>query len=141
MSNRLKDQNVYPAGKRGERDLYRLSDVFRALLAWNAANNPESLHPRDRKTYYQAQREKLRLDQEQGLLVSREHLRAELAVMARLMTDFLDTLPDRLEREENMGPQALEHLEQTLDAMRTELADHIEAYDADTDAGTEVRAA
>lgn len=122
ISKRLADAGMQPSGKRGGFDVYRLKDMYKAVFtAVGGAVDPEKLDPFQRKSHYQAEKERLGLDELRGALVPALEVEQEFAAVFKTMAQWVDTLPDVLERDCGLPRHALAKLEQRLDVLRGEL--------------------
>ncbi len=63
----------------------------------------EEMDPHARKAWYQSERDRLKFEQETGLLVSVSDVRRSFSVVVKAIVQVLETWPDRLERDRG-GP-------------------------------------
>ena len=56
-----------------------------------------------------------------------DQVREQLAFLVKTVAQMLDTLPDVLERDCQLGPTAIERVERGVDAVRGDLAKALEA--------------
>lgn len=119
----LAKEGVIP---RSGRDSYPLAGAVRGYIRFlqqttpgaDRPIDPEKLAPFQRKAHYQAEAEKLKLAAEAGSVIARGEVESAMARVAKVVTAFLDTLPDILERDTGATPQQLAKLEELLDKMR-----------------------
>lgn len=122
ISKRIADAGLQPTGRRGNADVYRVKDLYKAVYTdVGGTVDPEKLDPFQRKSHYQAEREKLALDELRGALVPAFEIEQEFAAVFKTMAQWVDTLPDILERDCGLPRHALAKLEQRLDVLRGEL--------------------
>ncbi len=89
--------------------------------------NPEDLPPLERRAWYQSERERVHLEREQEHLVPAEEVREQLALVIKITNQFLDTLPDVLERDCRLPTDAIAVLEKRLSLARSDWAERLEA--------------
>lgn len=122
ISKRLADAGLRPSGKRGGADVFRLKDLYKAVYTEaGGVMDPEKLDPFQRKSFYQAEREKIALETARGTLVPVADVEAEFAAVFKTLAHCLDTLPDVLERDCGLPRHALTKLETRLDSLREDL--------------------
>lgn len=132
VGKRLAAAGVVADGERKGHPVYRVGPACRALLTAEIAttgkvDNPEDLPPQDRRAWYQSERERVHLEREQQNLVPAEDVREQLALILKITSQFLDTLPDILERDCQLQPDALAVIEQRIALARSDWADRLEA--------------
>ena len=132
VAKRLSDAGIRPAGEKGGHALWRLRDAIQAcqILTAGAVSDPAALPPMERRAWYQSERERTALDREQGALVPVDEVREQLALVLKITSQMLETLPDRLERDGALAPSALPLVEQAIDAVRAEWAVRLETSEA-----------
>lgn len=122
VRRRLQDAGVEPVSRHGNQPLYALTDVGPAL--YGAASfpaegmDPAKLPPKDRKDWYQSENERLKFEKDQRHLVPDDEVAREMAILVKAVANGLDSLPDELERECGLTPEALEKVQAKIDAMR-----------------------
>jgi hypothetical protein len=122
ISKRIADAKLKPSGKRGGHPVYRLKDLFKAVYqAGDGGIDPDKLDPFQRKAHYQAEHEKLQLETDRGQLVPAIEVEAKFAANFKTMAQWLDTLPDVLERDCGASPVLLAKIERRIDGLREEL--------------------
>lgn len=111
--------------RRGRNSLYRARDVCTAWATHIAAHagpiNPDSLAPMDRRAYYQAENEKLRLEIERGRLVPADEVERAHGQIFGTLVHGLETLPDVLERDCGLTSDQVQRVESHIDALRESL--------------------
>lgn len=131
VAKRLGAAGVQPDGERKGYPVYRLAPSCRALLqaemtAAGKVDNPEDLPPMERRAWYQSERERVHLEKEQQHLVPVEEVREQLALVLKITGQFLDTLPDVLERDCRLPPDAIAVMEARIDLARSDWADRLD---------------
>lgn len=126
IQNRLAKAAVKPSGKRGGHPVYRLHEALPALadLAVSEASadfDPEKLGAFERHAHYKAEHERLRLQQEMAQLVPQLEVEQEMARMAKIIVQRLETLPDKLERDLGLSGPVIECIEREIDAARNDM--------------------
>lgn len=125
VRKRLKEARVKPAGKRAGVDVYALADVGPALFAAEAGNkseddyDPNKMAPKDRKDFFQSERERLKFQTEIGELIPDSEYRLDLASVLKFLVSAFETMPDDLERRYKVPPEVLEHVETWGDERRS----------------------
>lgn len=127
VRKRLKENQVKPVKKSKGVDLYALSDIGPALFSAEATNqseddyDPNKMVPKDRKDFFQSERERLKYETEIGELIPDGDYRLDLAATLKYLVSAFESLPDNLERRYKMSPEALEYIEAWADESRTYL--------------------
>jgi hypothetical protein len=121
----LAREGIVPKSSRGK---YPLAGCIRGYIRFlqesdgDADNqNPDRMEPFKRKAFYQAEHEKLMLQVKAGDLLSRAEVEAQITHLFARVSDFLDALPDRLERDGLLDGDGAQRVEGYLDRARTEL--------------------
>ncbi|MEN1941020.1 DUF1441 family protein [Luteimonas sp. MJ174] len=136
-TKRLRDAGVPPCGKRGGHDVYRLADAAPALVdpigpsVESGVVDPRDLPPKDRKDYYQSENERLKVEVTIGQLIPAVEVEADYAELVKKVVKVLDTLPDILERDCALAPEAAETVQKTCDSIRQQLYELAVAEDDD----------
>lgn len=121
---RLTAAGVQDAGKERGRQVYRLHDVIAAVFRGDA-ESIDDLSPKDRLDHYRAEREKLKLAEEEEQVVPVEDVRREYANVIKPLVQFLDTLIDHIERDIDLPERALGAMEARVDALRLKLYEQL----------------
>lgn len=114
---RLDVAGVEPADKIKGHPVFALKDV---VIALSGSEEPANMTPFARKAHYQAELEKLKLGHESGELLTRFEVEREITGIFAGVSQFLDTLPDQLERH-GVDSDQLGYVETLLDDLRTKL--------------------
>lgn len=125
VRKRLKEAGVLPVGIKSGTKVYSLKAVGPALFgeAFKADDNndPDKMHPKDRKDWFQSENEKLKLEKDKRLLIPVNETHAEMSQLAKAVTNSLDSLSDMLERDVGLEPEAIERVEQVTDNLREQM--------------------
>lgn len=133
LRKKLAAADVAPAGEHRGNPLWRLRDVYQAVISGpDSPIDPAALPPFQRKAHYQAKLEEIRYLEQCGQLMPVEQYREALTAMFKRLKLFLDTLPDHLERDAGLTPPQVKRVIDLTDTLRDQLADQI-AADCDED--------
>jgi len=122
--------NVVPSGKRVGYPVYRLADVLGILSATSATDgttDPSKLRPTDRSAWYQSELKRQSVEMNAGRLLPAAEHEASLAELVKALIQFLETLPDQLERDCALTPEAVDGMHTAIDQHRQALYDRIVA--------------
>lgn len=142
VSARIREAGIPPAGKRSGYDIYRLADVAAAVLGVDDGGgsgeggviDPRDLPPKERKDFYQSENERLKVEVTMGTLVPAVEVEADMAELVKDVVQFLDTLPDVLERKLALKPEQVVKVQERCDAVRQQLYEKVMAAESDGDA-------
>lgn len=130
VAMRLREGGVGTDGKRYGKPTYRLRDavpvILQPRLSGTGGVDPDDMSPKDRLDHYKAEREKLRLAEDQNQVVDVDEARAQMAAIAKLVVQMLETLPDVLERDCQIGSEAVDKVEKEIDLVREHMAQALE---------------
>lgn len=121
---RLKDAGVVPAGLKNGISVYALKDVGPALFGETISGTgaaPDEMMPKDRKDWYQSENERVKLEKEMRSLVPVEEVHREMSRLAKSISSTLDSLPDLLERDAGLPPEAIDLVETVADNLREQM--------------------
>lgn len=122
VRRRLQEAGVDPVAKQANAPLYSLEDVGPALFAQHYSSgsevDPEQMHPTDRRAWFQSENERLKFEKDQRHLVPDDEVAREMALIVKAVANGLDSLPDELERECGLTPEALDMVQSKIDALR-----------------------
>lgn len=127
VRKRLKEGRVKPTGKKAGVDVYALADVGPALFAAEVGNkseddyDPNKMAPKDRKDFFQSERERLKFQTEIGELIPDSEYRLDFAEVLKFLVSAFESLPDNLERRQKVPPEVLQYVEGWADESRTYL--------------------
>ncbi|PMN73189.1 hypothetical protein BCT27_12545 [Enterovibrio norvegicus] len=137
VRKRLKEALVKPAGKKSGVDVYAMADVGPALFSAEVGNkseddyDPNKMAPKDRKDFFQSERERLKFQTEIGELIPDSEYRLDLAATLKYLVSAFESLPDNLERRYKVPPEVLEHVEKWADENRAWIYNKVLEVDAD----------
>lgn len=87
--------------------------------------DPESLPPKERLDWYRSERERLKLESEQQILLPASEVESEIAKLCKAITQTLDTLPDVVERDCALPGEAVALMQRVIDGARESLYKNI----------------
>ncbi|MDN3521513.1 DUF1441 family protein [Halomonas ramblicola] len=129
VRRRLREAGVQPAATRQGINLYDLSDVAPALFPTRGqprvVSDPDDLDPMDRKSWYHSENLRLEFERKIRGLVTEEDYRHELSAFAATLRDHLAQLPEMLEQDVGLDPEALAMVATVTDALRAQLGGYI----------------
>lgn len=137
VSKRIAEANIAPAGMRDGYPVYDGRRVCEACLLPQGATDgeqaidPRNLKPMDRRAWYQSERERMAVEAEARQLIPAIEVHAEMAEMARGFVQFLDTLPDVLERRVHLRPEQIEAMHDQITIERQRLYAQFESEQQD----------
>ncbi|MBL4761538.1 MAG: DUF1441 family protein [Gammaproteobacteria bacterium] len=132
VSKRLTDANVKASGEKRGHPVFSVKDAASAILLHGVGgsfsfSNPETMAPSDRRHWYASENDRLKLEKEQGLLVSVDDVREQLVEIANISSNVLEILPDEIERDfPDKSPEIIQYIENKVHIARNQLADRIE---------------
>lgn len=126
-----------PAVQRGQRGVPWVFDLLQ-VAEWRYVGPADEEQdeytvpkdPGDRLDYYKAERERINLERELGELISVDEYRRRMSEMAKQMAATYDLLPDLLERDAGLEPEAIEVVERVIDGQRYDLYQRVIEDDA-----------
>jgi hypothetical protein len=142
VSKRLQQAHVQPDGKRNGYPVYRLRDACPALLdpaAFDEEGNPDprSLPPDKRNAWYQSELRRTDLEMRCRQLIPAAEVEVEFATLVKEVVQFLDTLPDALERDAELSGEQVEALGESIArqraAMHAKLTEGVDVRDGTRD--------
>ena len=138
VAKRIRDAGIPPAGKRNGSEVYQLADVALAILApevvageGGGVVDPRDLPPKDRKDFYQSENERLKVETTMGALVPAVEVEAEMAELVKMTVQFIETLPDVLERKLSLSADQVIAVQERCDHIRQQLYDKITQDEGD----------
>lgn len=115
-------KNISPAdGHESNLKLYRLTDILAELMKAPLPVDNEEMDPHARKAWYQSERDRLKFEQETGLLVPVSDVRRSFSVVVKAIVQVLETWPDRLERDRGWTASQLNEVQIVVDEIRDTL--------------------
>jgi len=126
LARRLESWNVEPVkyrkGTGPAAGLYSVGAIFAALTASARAEDPDALPAVERDAYYRSELRKDELRRQRRELIEVDDARRVLGALVQLLAHDYDLIPDILEHKANLGPAALDAVQQYLDEAREERA-------------------
>ncbi|WKS98747.1 DUF1441 family protein [Gallibacterium salpingitidis] len=113
-------------GSNSKLKLYLLADLIRLGLQEKRTADVDSMSPNDRRSFWQAENERLKYERETGELIPAYEVAQEMSILAKAVIQQLETLPDILERDAGLSPSALIRVQQIIDDIRDQMALHIQ---------------
>lgn len=135
VAKRIREAGVQPSGVLNGYDVYRMSTVAPYLCdapvagGQGAVVDPRDLPPMERRAFYQSENERLSVEQKLGTLVPAAEVEADYADLVKLMVQFLDTLPDVLERDCSLAPDQVMRVMDACDRIRMEMFKRVTSDD------------
>lgn len=112
----------------GKRQVWHLRDgapvIFRRVWGLDSAPdavNPAKLPPKDRLDHYKAERERIKLAQEVRVLLPAQEVEQVIGEGLKALAQGLDVLPDTLERDAGLAPEAVMQIQRLIDRARDQL--------------------
>lgn len=117
---RINLAGLKPSGEKQGYPVFTLQDLIPALTG-GASQDLDRMSAFERKAWISSERDRLKLLAEQGLLTATEDAATEFAQGFQLITQCLETLGDRLERDAGLTVAQLEYVEKVIDELREEM--------------------
>lgn len=127
VSRRIADANIAPSGKRDGYPVYDGRKACEACLLPQSFGDesgpvdPRNLKPMERRAWYQSERERMAVEAEARQLIPAIEVQTEMAELVRTFVQFLDTLPDQLERDVAMTPEQIDAMGRAITKQRMSL--------------------
>ncbi len=114
----------------GGNPVYALQHVGPALFsvkheAADSVHDPSRMEPKERKDWYQSENERIKLEKEQRKLIPVDEVVIVYSSMRKAVVRVLETIPDVLERDCALTPQAVGVVQQAIDDLRYTLQEKI----------------
>ncbi|WP_299393256.1 DUF1441 family protein [Pelagibius sp.] len=104
----------------------RIAELHGQLdLQGGSVDGLDSLTPKQRQAYYEAEAVRMKVDRERGLLCETEAVKAQFVEVFSFLSGRLQDLPDFLERRCNLSPEAVEELAAAVTEWQRRLADDL----------------
>ena len=91
----------------------------------DATVDPKALPPKERDAWYRSEQRRLNLERNAGKLCDVEEVVREFGRMTLNFAQFLDALPDILERDAQLSPGQVEVMVESIDRERQRLHDEM----------------
>lgn len=118
---------IKPAGERRGSPVYHIKDASAAILQVGGRGGgimPDlDQFPEARKAWYQSENERLKFEKEIRQLIPESDVARNMAFLAKTVAAGLDSLPDLLERDAGIEPNAIELVIDVIDGLREVIAD------------------
>lgn len=124
VAKRLQESGVPPAGSKRGNPTYALADIGPALFGEKkpiAGGLDFDQFPHERKAWFQSETERLKVETQLKQLVPAHEFAREMSMLAKTVAAGLDSLPDALERDAGLAPEAIERVQHVIDALREEM--------------------
>lgn len=125
ITRRIEEAGISPAGKKNGYPTYALREGARAIYSeqafFNPDHDPAKLPPSDRKAWYQSENERVKLEVQLRSLLCSNKVHREMSQLAKAVTTTLDSLPDILERDCDLSPEAILRVQDSVDALRDQM--------------------
>lgn len=118
--------------------MYRLGDAVKALFGRTeaeAASNPRDLPPMERRAFYQSENERLKVEAATGALVPAPEVESDYAEFVKLVAQFMDTLPDVMERDCGLTGEQVIRIQAACDKVRQAMFEKVIAEVVDVREG------
>lgn len=131
VAKRLAAANVPAAEVRAGHPVYRLRDAAPALLDKGSASgggeefDPRELPPKERKDWFNSEESRLSVETKARRLIPAAEVEVEYAELVKGLVQFLDTLPDVLERRADLTPEQAVAIGEVIGDQRQALYDRI----------------
>lgn len=129
VSRAIDQLGIKPASVRSGYAVYRLRDLLAVALATpgpdGARLDPMLMRPSDRRAWYQSENERLSVEMQMGQLIPAGEVEFEFARMVKMLVQFLETLPDVLERDYTLSPEQIAGIHDAINRQRDELYKHM----------------
>lgn len=137
VKRRLLDANIPVAATTRGNPVYALRDVGPALFGTDISADPEDIHnparmdPKDRKDWFQSENERVKLETSLRQLVPASDVHREMALTVKIITQVLDTWPDKLERDRGWKPAQIAEAQAAIDDIREALSAELREGESD----------
>lgn len=129
VKSRLMDAQVPNVGEVRGSPVYDLKLAGPALFSSPSSSSPDALHdpsqmpPKERKDWFDSEKGRIWLEKELRQLIPEYEVTSVYAALVKTVIQQLETLPDRLERDAGMTPQAVSMVQKIIDDLRDNLFD------------------
>lgn len=140
VSKRLAQANVVPDGRRSGHPVYRLRDAVPALFDVSGRGSagtmdPDSLPPEQRRAWFQSEQARIAVMEKARQLIPAAEVETEMANLCKRVVQWIDTLPDQMERDAGLTPAQVDALHASAMRLRGVLYVTL-VEDASNDAAT-----
>mgnify|MGYP003440226125 CR=1 FL=1 len=141
VAKRIAEWNVAPSSMRDGYPVYPFRDAVEACLGnrpqvgdEGGETDPRLLSPEKRKAWFQSEESRLTVETKTRRLIPASEVESEFAELVKLQVQFLDTLPDSLERDCSLTPEQVDAMHQSIDRQRQSLFDRLVSDELVTEA-------
>lgn len=137
VRRRLLDANIPVADTQRGNPVYSLKEVGPVLFGHVEPVDPDQIHdparmePKERKEWFQSENERVKLETSLKQLVPASDVHREMAMMIKVISQVLDTWPDKLERDKGWRPEQIAEAQIAIDEIRESLAADVREYEDD----------
>lgn len=124
VARRLRELELV-AGNGENLKVYELGPALQALLTPSVKEKGE-MSPQDRKAWYQSENERLKFEEASRELIPAGECAAVYRQMVKATVMTLETLPDLLERDCALSPQATTYVQSAIDDFRDYLYEEMQ---------------
>lgn len=124
VARRLRELELV-AGNGENLKVYELGPALQALLTPSVKENGE-MSPQDRKAWYQSENERLKFEEASRELIPAGECAEVYRQMVKATVMTLETLPDLLERDCALSPQATTYVQNAIDDFRDYLYEEMQ---------------
>jgi len=123
VKKRLIAANIPVAATIRGNPVYALQHVGPALFGAKfegaeSVQDPSQMEPKERKDWFQSENERIKLEKEQRKLIPVDEVVIVYSAMRKAVVQVLETIPDILERDCALPPQAVGIVQQSIDDLR-----------------------
>lgn len=136
VAKRIREAGIQPDGKKDGYPVYRLRDAAPALIEAAPTDDageidPDKLPPEKRRAWFQSERDRMELEAKAGKLIPALEHERDMARFVGIVVQVFETLPDILERDEDLSPHQVDRVQRTLDQARERLYEQLVADEDD----------
>ncbi|EJC2030377.1 DUF1441 family protein [Escherichia coli] len=134
VKKRLLEANIPVAGTVRGNPVYALRDVGPALFESKSVidsdiHDPSRMEPKERKDWFQSENERIKMETTLKQLVPASDVHREMALMLKVVTQVLDTWPDKLERDRGWNVSQIAEAQRAVDDIREALSTEMRERD------------
>lgn len=123
---------IEPIGTVGGHPVYRIKDVAFTLGQFVSGGvgdpnslDPEELPPKERLDWYNGEKTRIAIEKESRRLIDIDEMGDTLAMVFDAQKTFVVTLPDVLERDVGLSPDAIQHCIEVGDKLLADFAEKL----------------
>lgn len=92
-------------------------------------HDPSRMEPKERKDWFQSENERIKMETTLKQLVPASDVHREMALMLKVVTQVLDTWPDKLERDRGWSASQIAEAQRAVDDIREALSTEMRERD------------